>query len=140
MLPLHATSSGLVALAFSSNAFQQKFLSEPLERHTDNTICDPEILRHQIENIRKFGLCSLTAAFDEDVSSVGAPVFGAGTHIVGALAVAVPSVRATSDALYKIGRAVLHHAELASIALGGTFPQTLTPLPNDWAATAQRLN
>jgi len=137
MLPLHATSSGLVALAFSSDTFQKKFLSGPLEKHTENTICDPDTLRQKIENIRKYGLCNLAAAFDEEVTSVGAPVFGAGSHIVGALAVAMPSIRATPDALKTIGQTVLHQAELASTAVGGTFPKTFTPIPNDWAVTAQ---
>lgn len=136
MLPLHATSSGLVALAFSSDAVQQKTLSQRLEQHTDNTICDPDALRQQIQGIRKYGLCTLAAAFDEDVTSVGAPVFGAGQHVVGALAVAVPSVRVVPTKLTKIGKAVLKHAETASVAIGGTFPKTFSPIPNDWAATA----
>jgi len=136
MLPLHATSSGLVALAFSTEAVQEKFLSQNLVQHTPNTICDPEELRQQIQAIRKYGLCTLAAAFDADVTSVGAPVFSAGLHVAGALAVAVPSVRVTPSTLTKIGKAVLRHAETASVAIGGAYPKTLSPIPDDWAASA----
>ncbi|MBF9042696.1 helix-turn-helix domain-containing protein [Rhodobacterales bacterium HKCCE4037] len=136
MLPFHATSSGLAALAFSPEAMQERILSGDLARYTDHTIRDPDILRTALESAREHGVCTLAAAFDEGVSSVGAPLFGPGGRVIGALSVAVPTVRATPIALRRISADVLSHAEQASIALGGTFPKTFTPVSDDWASSA----
>ena len=132
LLPLHATSSGLAALAFSPQEVQDQVLAGTLTRFTDSTVTDPDALRRALTVVRTYGVASLSAAFDDGVSSVGAPLFGPGGRIVGSLSVAIPSIRVTSENLRPVAIAVLAHAEQASVALGGTFPKDLTPLPNDW--------
>ncbi|WP_416882614.1 IclR family transcriptional regulator [Marivita sp.] len=140
MLPLHATSSGLAALAFSSKEFQEQFLSGELTRFTDSTITDPDVLRRALKDARSYGVATLTAAFDDGVSSVGAPLFGPGGRIVGSLSVAIPSIRVTPENLRPFAVAVLAYAEQASIALGGRFPKDLTPIPNDWPIAALQVD
>lgn len=134
LLPLHATSSGLAALSFCADTFRDKVLTRPLSIHTDQTISDPDHIRHLIEETRKYGICTVTGAFDEGVSSVGAPLFGEGGRVAGALAVAIPTVRATPEKLRDIAQRLLTEAQHASTALGGVFPTSFSPLPADWPA------
>lgn len=138
MLPLHATSSGIAALAFCPEATRKSILAGPLPKHTDRTVSDPRDLEALIEDVRRYGVCKLTGAFDGDVSSVGAPLFGEGMRVIGAMAVAVPTIRISPDRLRTIAGHLLRTAENASTALGGGFPGPFQDLPPDWHDTHAR--
>lgn len=132
MLPLHATSSGMAVLAFCPDATIRKLVAGPLKKHTEATVSEPSQLLDLIESIRKYGLCTLTNAFEDGVSSVGAPLFGQGPYAIGALAVAVPTTRATPSGMREIAESVSRYARQASIALGATIPRNFESLPPDW--------
>ncbi|WP_424830384.1 IclR family transcriptional regulator [Ruegeria sp.] len=142
MLPLHATSSGVAALAFCPDDWQARIMTRPLARYTDKTISDPAILKDKINMVRRFGVATITGAFDEGVSSVGSPLFGEGERVLGALAVAVPSARANPEKLRDIALVLLKEAERASVALGGVFPRNFEDLPLQWGGetTTQQVN
>ena len=132
MLPLHATSSGIAALAFCPEAMRRTVLAGPLRKHTERTVSDPRALEALIRSARTYGVCKLTGTFDGDVSSVGAPLFGEGLRVIGALAVAVPTIRVTGDRFRDIALSLRRTAENASIALGGGFPGPFEDLPPEW--------
>ncbi len=132
MLPLHATSSGIAALAFCPEDWQARVMARPLSKYTDQTISDPADLKGMIDRVRRFGVVSVTGGFDEGVTSVGCPVFGEGGRVLGALAVAVPSVRARPEKLRDIAQMLLNEAARASTALGSAFPQGFEALPPGW--------
>ena len=132
MLPLHATSSGLAVLAFCPDDMRRTMLSRPLKKHTALTQSDPAALDRIIGDVRSYGLCKAEGTFDDDVTSVGAPLFGEGRRVVGALAVAVPTIRASREKMIEISGHLLRYAEEATTALGGTFPKGFRPLPPDW--------
>ncbi|WP_171207857.1 MULTISPECIES: IclR family transcriptional regulator [unclassified Ruegeria] len=132
MLPLHATSSGIAALAFCAEDTRAKVLTRPLSKFTDQTISDPAALKAKIEQVQRFGVVSVSGTFDEGVTSVGAPVFGEGERVLGSLAVAVPTVRANPEKLSDIAQRLLVEASHASTALGGVFPRSFDTLPPDW--------
>ncbi len=132
MLPFHATSSGIAALAFCSEEMRHKVLSTPLPQHTSRTISDPATLEQLFAGVRRYGLCTLDGAFEDGVSSVGAPVFGQGHRVVGALAVALPTTRTTPETLRNIASHLRQYAKQASIALGSDFPTTFKDLPPSW--------
>lgn len=136
MLPLHGTSSGLAALAFCSDERRRAALARPLASITPQTITDPAVLLARIEETRRYGVGIMAGGFDADVTSVGAPLFGDGGALVGSLAVAVPSVRASADNLRSIAHHLLAAADAASAALGGQFPTTLQRLPDTWGAVS----
>lgn len=125
MLPLHATSSGIAALAFMPDELQSKTLAGPLAKHTAQTLCEPDDLQNILNQVRHYGFCTMADAFEDGVSSVGAPLFADGRRVVGALAVAIPSARVTPTKLSNIARHLLPHAKRASVALGGDFPKDL---------------
>jgi DNA-binding IclR family transcriptional regulator len=122
LLPLHATSSGLAVLAFAPETLRQRVLQGALARHTDRTITAPDALAKMIETARQTGLARLEGAFDEAVCSQGAPLFGQGGSVIGALSVAVPESRATPEAMSSIATHLARAARDASQSLGGQFP------------------
>lgn len=133
MLPLHATSSGLAALAFCPDSVQNEVLSARLERFTESTITDPSQLREVLAEVRRYGLSSSANGFEYSVSSVGAPVFGQAGQVIGALAVAVPAVRSDPQKTRVLASLVRDAAERASVALGFGARLSFQPLPPNWA-------
>ena len=123
MLPLHATSSGLAVLAFASPEFREAVLSGDLPRLTPNTPTDPRALRRILDAVRRTGTSRLDKAFDDEVSSQGAPIFDASGAVIGALAVAVPVVRATPAKCEVIRAALVAAAGRITAALGGCAPK-----------------
>lgn len=122
MLPLHATSSGLAVLAFGPPALCEAVLSAPLPPFTPNTLTDPDRLRAVIARTREEGVSRLDQAFDSEVSSQGAPIFDGKGQAMGALSVAVPTVRATPEKLDAIRDHLIASARQATLSLGGSFP------------------
>ncbi|WP_292025779.1 IclR family transcriptional regulator [Maritimibacter sp. UBA3975] len=122
LLPLHATSSGLAVLAFSSDDLRTRILNGAMTAYTDQTVTDPDTLRALIDETRRTGLASSANAFDPEVASQGTAIFGSGDRPVGALSVSVPSVRATPDHLATIRGPLIQAARDITRSLGGTYP------------------
>ncbi|NNE53524.1 MAG: IclR family transcriptional regulator [Sulfitobacter sp.] len=122
ILPLHATASGLAVLAFADPELAERVLSRPLSCFTDRTIVDSGRLMRMIEEVRQTGFSQLIGTFDDEVASQAAPVFGAEDSVIGAIAVAVPAVRAPQDRLQQITSDLCRAARAASRSLGGTYP------------------
>lgn len=122
MLPLHATSSGLAVLAFATAETADRVLGQTLAAMTDKTITDPEILRGLMAEVRQSGTSQLDSAFDTEVTSQGAPLFGHTGQAIGAISVAVPRARATPDMLARIPPRLRQAAHAATLSLGGRYP------------------
>lgn len=137
MLPLHATSSGLAVLAFAERAFTERVLAAGLAPITERTPTDPARLRALLDEVRATGIAAMDRAFDEEVSSQGAPVFGPGGEVAGAISVAVPTVRVTPEKLAAIRPALCAAVLQATHALGGQVPPEHS---TTWAATPETVN
>lgn len=122
LLPLHATSSGLAVLAFSAPEFVDSVLAGPLTAFTGRTITDPATLRRLLQEVRAKGFCTLDQAFDGEVSSLAAPIFGPDADVIGAISVAVPSVRVAPDKMAAIHRALCASVRQATTTAGGSLP------------------
>ena len=122
MLPLHATSSGAAVLAFGPPDLLTTILSAPLDPITRATTVDPDDLRRIVDAVRESGIAYNDRGFDEEVTSLAAPIFGAEKEAIGAISVAVPTVRVTPDRLRIIADALHPAARAASHSLGGTHP------------------
>ena len=70
------------------------------------------------------------SAWGSTGAQLAAWVYGLG--LVGALAVAVPTIRASREKMIEISGHLLRYAEEATTALGGTFPKGFRPVPPDW--------
>lgn len=73
-MPLHATASGLVFLAFCESTLLSAVVSRGLEKVASGTISDPGVLRAAVEEVRNRGYAYDRSTLDEGVGSVAAPV------------------------------------------------------------------
>ncbi|GAA3315586.1 IclR family transcriptional regulator [Arthrobacter ramosus] len=116
-MPIHAASSGLVLLAYSPPAFQDKVLSAPLAKVTPETITDPLLIRKHLAEIRQRGYVALPGIGVTEWTGIAVPVFGANNEIAAALNAIVP--RDEADIPYTVP-ALLTAAHGISRALKST--------------------
>lgn len=98
-LPAHCTAAGKIYLVFESEQGLSQHLPERLERFTDKTILERKSLQDQLKEIVVTGYALEQGEYTDDVSSVAVPIRDYTRILVGALALAAPSYRLTSDAI-----------------------------------------
>ena len=91
--PLHCTGLGKAMLAFLTEDEKQKVLSSPLEKFTDYTVTNPEMLRCELDEIRSNGYAVDNMEHEFGVRCVAVPVFGNGGSVIAAVSVSGPSLR-----------------------------------------------
>lgn len=121
-MPLHASSSGLVLLAFSPPEAQSRALERPLEKVTPETVTDPAELRRQLADIRQKGFSAPPGIGRSEWVGVAVPVFGTGEssqrpQIVAALNCILP--RPDADLVARVVPALTTAAHSMTRALGG---------------------
>lgn len=84
-LPLHASSPGLILLAFGPPQVWQALARRPLRRFTSRTIVDPTALRRLIERVRRTSIALSEGALVATTNSMSAPVFGHRGELYGAV-------------------------------------------------------
>ncbi|KAA9149624.1 IclR family transcriptional regulator [Amycolatopsis acidicola] len=90
-LPLHASSSGQVLLAFAPAELQQRILDGPLRAYTPATPTDPKKLRTRLAAIRRDGYALCPGYIDEAATGIAVPVRAPDGEVVAALGVVVPN-------------------------------------------------
>ncbi len=122
LLPLHATSSGLAVLAFADTDFVDSVLSQRLEPCGSQTITDPAKIRECLAGVHACGFAYQEKFFDNEVISEGAPIFGASGQVVGAVSIAIPTVRKRPDTFEKLRPQLCEAVVRITEALGGSLP------------------
>ncbi|GIH23985.1 IclR family transcriptional regulator [Acrocarpospora phusangensis] len=121
--PMHATGTGLVLLAHSSQEFQEEVLASKLRRYTENTLTDPDALRHFLAEVRKAGVAVVESQLTRDVMAVAVPIRGPRDHVVAAVGITVPSgsvsPRSLVPALSASARSISRALGAPSAAAGG---------------------
>lgn len=97
--PMHATCTGLVLLANSSQEFQEEVLSSKLRQYTVNTLTDPDALRHFLAEVRKSSVAIMESQLTYDVMAVAVPIRGPRDRVVAAVGITVPSGSITPHSL-----------------------------------------
>ncbi len=93
----HCTGSGKILLSFLSGEELDSILSTmELKRYTDETITDVEMLKKELERIRKQGYALDMGERERDMRCVAAPVIRHDGQPVAAISVSGPSTRITS--------------------------------------------
>ncbi len=94
---LHTSSSGKLALAHAEPARLETFLRAPLERAASRTVTDPQVLRAELEQIRRQGWSQIEDEIEDGLAamSVGIVVDGA---MLGSVNISGPSARLTPAA------------------------------------------
>ena len=127
--PLHATASGLCALAFGPEALIDVALNE-LQPFTRTTATTLEDLQAMVEAIRNTGFGRADRSFEDDVQGLSAPIFDQTGHFAGAVSVATVAARFTPDMERIIKTQLIITARQISNNWGGTVPTQIEAI---WA-------
>lgn len=104
-LPLHASSSGLLLLAYADRETQDRVLAGALAALTPATPVDPAVIRRLLAEIRARGQ-AVAPGFIEDVSTgVAVPVRDGSRRVIAALSVVLPREASPEPALAELHRA-----------------------------------
>jgi len=109
-LPLHATASGKLFLAYMKKGDRNRILdAAPLSACTKHTITSSEELKTQLKNIKKQGIAFDNQEFIDSMIAIAVPVFDNKNRICFTVAVHAPTTRQTIDSLSEYIPS-LHHA------------------------------
>jgi DNA-binding IclR family transcriptional regulator len=97
-LPVHASSSGLVLLAFAAPDVRERVLAAPLRAVSRETVTDAAALRSLLTAIRRRGWVAAPGSIEAVSTGVAVPVRDRGT-VVAALSVVLPRDAATEPAV-----------------------------------------
>lgn len=89
ILPLHASATGLILLAYAEPEVQQEILAAPLTSYTEKTETDPAVLRARLAEIRQNGRARVVGELVPTLNSCAAPVFWRDRSLAGSLGVVV---------------------------------------------------
>ena len=90
-VPLHATASGKVMLAFKPGAFEA--LPASPRQFTDHTVTTRSALQRQIAHVRERGFATCWDEHEIALSSISVPVLNGHGEFIGAVTIAGPSGR-----------------------------------------------
>lgn len=119
--PLHATASGLCALAFGPAQLQDKAVQD-MVAFTPNTAKDAQELGKLVEAARNSGFGQSLGTFETDIQSISAPIFDETGAFAGAVSVASVSSRFTPALERTIKTGLITASRDITLAWGGTLP------------------
>jgi IclR family transcriptional regulator, KDG regulon repressor len=100
--PLHSLASGKVILAEWNDDEVDAFIeAKGLERHTENTITDPETLYAELEEIRERGYAVNDEEYMTGLRGVSVPVYDPDDALLGALGLFGPTSRFTEETIHE---------------------------------------
>ncbi|MCI1930242.1 MAG: IclR family transcriptional regulator [Clostridia bacterium] len=90
---LYCTGVGKVYLAYMSEEKRKKILSKPMEKKTENTITDIDLLESELENVKKQGFAFDDEEFETGICCLAVPVFGRGENVISSISLTGPIFR-----------------------------------------------
>ena len=110
-LPAYCTSMGRVLLAdLPSDALEQYLKAAELQRFTEKTVYDPEVLRKELNSVSKQGYALVDQELEIGLRSVAVPVFVGGARAVAAINIGTQVARTTKSDLLQQFLPVLRKA------------------------------
>jgi len=97
--PLHCSANGKALLAFIEEPQLSQFFSQPLKRFTSETIVDSEIVRAELQDIRRLGYAVDLGGYLPGVNAVGAPIRDQTHKVVASLGIVGPASRLKEEKL-----------------------------------------
>jgi DNA-binding IclR family transcriptional regulator len=91
--PMHATAGGKVFLAHMPPDELKASLAGGLERYTDRTIVDAQMLVQQLETVRSQGYAQTLEEHEVGLASVAAPIRALDGQVIAALTISGPNFR-----------------------------------------------
>lgn len=118
-LPAYCTAVGKAILAFMPTEELDRLLADvELQAWTRNTITDKQLLKADLQEVRRRGYALDREEIFEGLCCVGAPIRDHTHQVIAALSVAGPSMRLGPDRIAEVIPAVVEAAALISHQLG----------------------
>lgn len=117
-LPVHATSTGKLLLAYAPPHEVEAVLSAPLPRLGPNTITDPQRLRAELVQIRKQGYALAQEELESGFVAIAAPIRSHDQCVTAAISVGGPSLRLQGPRIMAVGAQVQAAAHTLSQQIG----------------------
>ena len=133
--PLHATASGLCALAFGPSNLQSVALGN-LEEFTANTPTTEARLNRLIQEVSEAGISHSDQCYEIEIQGIAAPIFDHTGHLAGAVAVACVASRFTPELEQTIKTELLTAARDITHNWGGAIPLSIEQA---WANSVPKL-
>ncbi len=113
-VPMHASASGKVFLAFLGEGEREKILEQTgMPRFTKNTITDREVLNKELMEIRLRSFAANDGEHDESIT-IAAPVFGFGDKIIATVSVSGPPSHMTDKRIKDMIKIVVKYGRVLS--------------------------
>jgi DNA-binding IclR family transcriptional regulator len=109
-VPLHATSTGKVLLAFSDAPGVLRPVRGALERFTDTTLTSVSTLDEELEQVCRLGYATCRGEYESTAWGVSAPVFDNAGRLVAVLSIWGPGTRLTEARFPVLGPLVRESA------------------------------
>jgi len=106
-LPLHASSSGLVLLAFAERELQRQVLARPLRKLAPDTVTDPARLRPLLATVRRQGHVIAPGYVSPVSTGVATPIRDRTGAVIASLSAILPRNADTAVALRELKSASL---------------------------------
>jgi IclR family acetate operon transcriptional repressor len=112
----HCTAVGKVFMAFGRATIPARAPG----KLTEWTICDPGLLRAQLEVVRREDFAAAVDELEPGLAAIAAPVRGAGGEVVAALSISGPTIRMTPERIVELQPILIEEARSLSRRLGNT--------------------
>lgn len=98
-LPLHATSTGKLLLAYRPAAEVDAYLATPLLSLTPQTVTEPAHLREALQQIRRQGYAIAREELEVGFIAMAAPIYDYTNNVIAALSLGGPRIGITEERL-----------------------------------------
>lgn len=117
--PLHCTGVGKVLMAHLDEESVERIIREKgLRRFTNNTICDPQLLKKELSKVKEQGYALDNEEIEPGLRCIAAPVKNHLQKVVAAISMAAPASRLSDENLHIYIREVIEAAKGISYSLG----------------------
>ena len=123
---LHAGATGLAILAFLPEEERRVIYQRGLERFTEVTLVDPEILEREVVKVRARGYAQSRNQRSKGAVGLGAPLYDAAGDVFGDVCVTIPEARFDPSQEPKLGTLIVSAANAITAGLSDAgFLRTL---------------
>ena len=116
--PAYATASGKAILAFLPEANLAPILQRPLPAITNETITSPDLLKQQLQEVRRLGYALNQEELEEGLVVVAAPIYNHDGEVAGSVSLGGTSLRFTVERIAEMGALIRETAVEISQKLG----------------------
>ena len=112
LAPAHCTGVGKAMIAYLDPKHREEVIdAQTFERFTPATLSKETDLRAELDLIAKSGIAYDRQEHEQGITSIAAPIFGAGDKVIGALSIVTSTMRAASEDLDRFSPALLRTAK-----------------------------